>query len=239
MRALPVLVVTLAACSTELQHDLGEDDANEIYVALTEKGFRASKVREEGAPGLYAITVPKADIANATQVLTNRGLPRTREAGWSLITKNVGMIPTEIDQRALFIQALSGEVANTLKRIPKVIDARVIVNVPPANDLTQLEQKPAPSASVYVKHTGELGLTADQLKAFVAAAVPELKADAVNVVVIETKPPVDPSPANELLSVDALKGLVATLAALLVLVSAAALSFLFRLRRMRPAPAAT
>lgn len=240
MRALLLCAFALSACSVELQHDLTEEDANEVYVVLHEKGFRPQKVRDETNPALYAITVSKADVSRATQLLTNRGLPRSREPGFSLITKSQSVIPTQIEERTLFIQALSGEVANTLKRIPKVVDARVIVNVPQSNDL-QLDAKPAPSASVYLKYqsadeTG-IGLTEEQLKAFVSTAVPDLKPESISVVMMRAATRPDPEPTTDLLSPELLKALVATLATLLVVVSGAAISLLFRVRKLSRAPA--
>ena len=41
------LALVLSACSVELQHDLTEDDANDIYVLLQRKGIEAKKLKEE------------------------------------------------------------------------------------------------------------------------------------------------------------------------------------------------
>jgi len=81
------------------------------------------KAREEGDRSRYSVSVSKADASRAAHVLSKRGLPRTREAGWSLITGTQSFVRTEVDERVVFIQAVSGEVANTLKRIPNVVDA--------------------------------------------------------------------------------------------------------------------
>ena len=48
-RLLGVLLgLVLSACSVELQHDLTEDDANDIYVLLQRNGIEAKKLKEEG-----------------------------------------------------------------------------------------------------------------------------------------------------------------------------------------------
>ena len=42
--ALAAVCVALSGCSIELQHDLTEDDANEIYVVLQHNGISASNM---------------------------------------------------------------------------------------------------------------------------------------------------------------------------------------------------
>ena len=101
-----------------------------------------------------------------------------------------GMIPTQTEERAMFIEALGGEVSNALNRVPGVLEARTIVMIPESNDLTQPDKKPMPSASVLIKYMAvdnKPPLAEGDVKEFVANAVPELKKDAVKVLMTEAK----------------------------------------------------
>ena len=181
-----------SACSLEVQHDLTEDDANDIYVLLQGKSIDATKHKEgEGKEARYVISVPKADVATAAQLLREHSLPRPRSDGLAIFKMTKGMIPTQTEERAMFIEALGGEVSNALNRIPGVLEAKVIVMIPEVNDLTQPEKKPLPSASVLIKYMankeGKPPPALDEVQAFVANAVPELKKDNVKVMLTEAK----------------------------------------------------
>jgi len=191
-----VAAVFLGACSVNLQHDLNEDDANDIYVLLQKKGIAAEKVKEgEGKDARYVISVPKADVATAAQLLREHSLPRPKADGLAIFKQTKGMIPTQTEERAMFIEALAGEVSNALNRIPGVLEARTIVMIPETNDLAQPDKKPLPSASVLVKYMpGEdpklndgKPILESEVQAFVANAVPELKKENVQVIMKEAK----------------------------------------------------
>lgn len=192
MRLLPfVCVVALSSCSINLQHDLSEDDANDIYVLLQKKSIDATKVKEgEGKEARYVISVPKADVATAAELLREHSLPRPKADGLAIFKMTKGMIPTQTEERAMFIEALGGEVSNALNRIPGVLESRTIVMLPEINDLTQPEKKPMPSASVLIKYMANEGkppVGIEDVQAFVANAVPELKKENVKVLMTEAK----------------------------------------------------
>ena len=108
--------LTLSACSLELQHDLSEDDANEIYVLLEQAQITATKDPVgEGKERTYTITVPKAQYAEAAKVLKANSLPRPMAAGLSAFKLSKGMIPTQTEERAMFIEALGGDASNAPK----------------------------------------------------------------------------------------------------------------------------
>ena len=182
------VVFFASACSLEVQHDLTEDDANDIYVLLQGKSIDATKHKEgEGKEARYIISVPKADVATAAQLLLEHSLPRPRSDGLAIFKMTKGMIPTQTEERAMFIEALGGEISNSLNRIPGVLEARVIVMIPETNDLTQPEKKPMPSVSVFIKYRAasdekaSAPVTEAEVKEFVATAVPELRKEAVTV----------------------------------------------------------
>ncbi len=186
------VVLLASACSLEVQHDLTEDDANDIYVLLQKKSIDATKHKEgEGKEARYVISVPKADVATAAQLLREHSLPRPRSDGLSIFKMTKGMIPTQTEERAMFIEALGGEVSNALNRIPGVLEAKTIVMLPEVNDLTQPEKKPLASASVLIKYMatvdGKAPVALDDVQSFVANAVPDLKKENVKVLMTEAK----------------------------------------------------
>lgn len=191
---LALVAALIAGCTVELQHDLEEDDANDIYVLLQNNGIEAKKHKDEGGnEPRYVISVPKGDVADAAKLLRDHSLPRPKADGLAVFKKSKGMIPTQTEERAMFIEALGGEVSNALNRVPGVLEARTIVMLPEVNDLTQPDQKPQPSASVFVKYRegldGKPPLNEDQVRAFVASAVPELNEKRVTVLMTKAVPP--------------------------------------------------
>ncbi|MCL2625540.1 MAG: type III secretion protein [Cystobacterineae bacterium] len=188
-----LLAMGLLACTEDLQHDLSEEEANEIYVLLQRNGISASKQRSEGDDPTYIISVAKADLVNAVQLLTDNSLPRVRADGLSLFKKNKGMIPTQVEERAMLLEALGGEISNALNRIPGILEVRTLVMLPEANDLVPEADKPRPSASVFMKYRvpGEEKPPIEEaaIQRFVAAAVPQLAPGAVQVLMVRAAPP--------------------------------------------------
>jgi type III secretion protein J len=193
LRALLVATFLLAGCSVELQHSLGEEDANKIFVLLSENGIAAKKVAEEGGnEPTYLITVPKQDAAQALKLLTEHSLPRPRPSSLGDFKKISSMVPTATQERAMFLDALGGEVTSALNRVDGVLEARAIVMIPEVSDLTQEDKKPLPTASVLVKYRpnrdGRPPLDEERVRSFVAGVVPELRKEAVTVLLSEAQP---------------------------------------------------
>ncbi|WP_225412793.1 type III secretion protein [Stigmatella hybrida] len=185
-RVLPlVALLFVTGCSIDLQHGLTEQDANEIYVLLSKNGINAVKLKEgEGQDVQFSIQVPKADAAQAAELLRANSLPRPMEKGFNHFAKG-SMVPTAAEERAMMLKAIAGEVSNALNKIDGVLESNVIVNIPENNDLTQPENKPMPSASVMIRYRpsveGKAPVEEPQVKQFVASAVQELKPEAVTV----------------------------------------------------------
>ncbi|WP_223635316.1 type III secretion protein [Corallococcus sp. EGB] len=192
--AAPLLALLfLTGCSIELQHELTEADANEIYVLLSKNGINAKKEKAEGGNEVrFTIVVPKGDAAQAAELLKRNSLPRPVEKGLSHFAKG-SMVPTATEERAMLLKAMAGEVSNALNQIDGVLEARAIVMVPENNDLSQPENRPLPSASVFIKYRtvegGKPPVTVDAVKQFVASSVSELKPEAVTVLMTEAMAP--------------------------------------------------
>lgn len=201
---VPLAVVLLTGCSIELQHDLPEQDANDVYILLTKNGIAAKKERQEGGDTpMYMITVPKQDATQAAEMLKQHSLPRPRTDGLEIFIKNKGMVPTQTEERAMLLQALGGEVARALNQVDGVLSVQAIVMIPENNDLTQAENRPKPSASVLVRYRNTTDeqppVSEDLVRRFVASAVPEMSPDKVTVLLSQSTPPAaDVTPENRL-----------------------------------------
>jgi type III secretion protein J len=187
-------LVLATGCSIDLQHGLTEQDANEIYVLLSKNGISATKLVEEGGNEVrFRISVPKADAAQAAELLRAYSLPRPVEKGLSHFAKG-GMVPTATEERAMLLKSLGGEVSNALNQVDGVLEARAIVMIPENNDLTQPDNKPKPSASIFIKYrpggpkADKAPLEPAAVQQFVATAVPELEPGNVTVLMTAALP---------------------------------------------------
>lgn len=249
--ALPLLLAS--ACQVELQHQLTEKEANEILVLLERKGISTYKEKEEGGRELtWKISVPKAHAATAAMLLKENELPRPRSPGFEIFNRG-SLIPTATEERAMFLQALAGELSKTLSSIDGVLDARVHINIPQSDDLADRSARPAPSASVLVKYraSAETGKKAapppvgeEQIQQLVARAVQELEAKNVSVVMTPAAVPgsVEAGPPGvvDVLgirmaadSVNAFRGILAVL--VLTIVALAAYIVVSKTRELRGA----
>jgi type III secretion protein J len=237
-------LVALSGCSVELQHDLTENDANDIYVLLQRNGINATKDRDEGGGNeiRYKITVAKGDVASAAQLLRDYTLPKPHSKGLAAFREGKGMIPTAIEEKAMHEEAMAGEVSNALNKIPGVLEAQVIVELPDVNDLTQPEKEPLPSASVLVKYRNVAdakGAPVDEkaVQKFTAYAVPKLVPDRVTVMFVQAaKPEAEMNPEERMVtmlgvtvtkaSADTLKAIIG-IGAFLLMAMAGLLAFTF------------
>jgi type III secretion protein J len=189
--------VLLSACQSEIQHGLNEGEANEIVVLLERNHISAYKDKEEGGREItWKIGVPKAHAANAMFLLKENQLPRPKSQGLEIFNRG-SLIPTATEERAMFLQALGGELSRNLSSIDGILDARVLVNLPQSDDLSDKTARPEPSASVLIKYraTGEGNkatpppIKEEDIQRLVAATVQELKRANVAVVMTPASPP--------------------------------------------------
>lgn len=183
----------LTGCSVELHHGLSEEDANDIYTVLQDANINVTKVKEEGGnEPTYMITVPKQDASTAARLLKELSLPRPKTPGLEAIREGKGMIPTQTEERAMFLEAMGGEVSKALNKVDGVLEAKAIVMVPEQNDLTQPDSKPQNTASVLVKYRpiGEKPpLNEELIRKFVATSLPDMKPENVTVILSQALPP--------------------------------------------------
>lgn len=190
---LPIaLFVTVSACGgDELVHGLDEPQAIQVLVALDEGGVSGRKRRDEGNENSWLVEVRASEGSRARRILAEHQLPRTRPPGFGEVFGKGSVVPTPAEERALYLHALSGELARSVEAVDGVLEARVHLAMPPSDPLSTAKSPPV-RAAVLVK----VGLRGRErfaplsagVQTLVAGAVPGLDAAAVSVVVTETAP---------------------------------------------------
>jgi type III secretion protein J len=185
--AAALAALALAGCAgEEILHGLAEPQANEVLVALDEAGVAASKKREDGADGGWTVSVRASDAARAQRALAERSLPRARPAGFADVFAKASLVPTPIEEHALYLHALGGELSRSVEAIDGVVEARVHVGLPQPDPLRPGE-RPRPRAAVLVKCRASACASVRELeggiRSLVAGAADGLDPTAVSVVV--------------------------------------------------------
>lgn len=190
-----VAFLTLTGCGSKrtIVNALDEKEANEILVFLSSKGIEASKVQEVAGGGggqkavLWDIIVDEEKGNEAMSLLNQAGLPRRRGQNLLGIFSNVGLVPSEMQEKIRYQAGLAEQIASTIRKIDGVLDAEVQISFPEENPLDTLhEKKQKITASVYVKHSGVLddpnSHLITKIKRLVAASVTGLDYDNVTVI---------------------------------------------------------
>jgi len=199
--AAVVLSLVTAACAEPIQHGLDERQANEIQSVLVERGLDARKVVEPGKKPTWSIQVPREQATDAVRILSELGLPRPRAEGLSEVFGKGSLVPGPTEERALYQEAVSGELVQTLESVDGVVSARVHLVLSPA---PRPGAAPEPArASVFLRvrpaAVDRVARMKEDLRALVAGAVANLGTDQVTLVVSEVstavpaRPPVAPS----------------------------------------------
>lgn len=183
-------VLLLAACQTELYTDQTGRSVNEMIAVLAANGIEARRV--PGEDGLYGITVPRTEFARAVTLLSERGLPRQRLGGLAEAFPDTGIVSTPFQERARFMNAIAQELAVSLTSIGGVVDARVHVNVPEDQPLS--DEKIASTASVFIYKDPSIDLSGQvsTIKTLVTNAVDGLDYEDVAVAVFDARSPAAP-----------------------------------------------
>lgn len=177
--------IALTACSTQIQHGLDERAANEVLSALMARGFEVSKVPEKGKKLTWAIQVDDVRATEAMQLLNELKLPRLPRLNTQALAQEVGLIDTPSAERLRHLEALEGDIEQSLETIDGVAGATVELVVPPPS---RPGQSPVPSkASVLLRSQAsaleKLQMQRAELKGLVAAAVEGLQLEDVVLVI--------------------------------------------------------
>ncbi|MDA8075660.1 MAG: flagellar basal-body MS-ring/collar protein FliF, partial [Actinomycetota bacterium] len=134
--------------------------------------------------GGSTILVPENEVAQARLNAAATGLPNQGTVGLSLLTK-AGLTTSQITQQADYLQAIQGELEQTIDGIAGVQSSQVNV-AEPANQTFALSNTAPTGASVLVTMSQGKALSQDQVQAIVhlvASSVPGL--DSANVTVAD------------------------------------------------------
>ncbi|MDP2599972.1 MAG: hypothetical protein Q8P84_04465 [Deltaproteobacteria bacterium] len=169
----------LTACGeSALYNDLSQEDANKVMVLLQQSGISATlnqTIKQNEI--LWSITVPKENLSKAREIIVTSNVISPRAPGLKEVYQGKGSggwIRTPAEEKARYLLALKGEIINSLKKLPDVVDVDVVLNVPEEADIGAVERK-RPAASVVIKaHTpkpGEASLSEIKVQEFVANSV--------------------------------------------------------------------
>jgi type III secretion protein J len=246
MRCLGIVVVLLLGCSAAIEHGLDEPAANEVVTSLERAGIAANKARDEGGGEGFVVSVAKSDVVRSMELLRSLGLPRSRRNGFGEVYKQAGLVPTPTEERAKYIEALSGEIVKTLETVEGVVGARVHLVLPESDPLA-LDGKPrvpAQAAVLLKTRAGAPPIAESDVRKLVAGAVPGLEPAAVAVVF--TPGGAAPRAATGLVTLGPMRmsaesrpflvGVAATACVLLAALAGLVLVMARRLRQPKPAP---
>lgn len=157
---------------------LAEAEKAQAIEALQRGGIEARLDPRDGT-----LTVPRNDVHRARLQLATEGLPKSEEAGFELLEKDLGMGTSRLVETARYQRALEGELARSVRTVQGVQGARVHLALPRRS--TFVRERVAPSASVLVDlHPGRLLGDAQVagIVHLVASSIPELVPERVTVV---------------------------------------------------------
>lgn len=193
--ALVVFTTLLVSCGSNktIVNALDEKEANEILVYLASKGIDANKVVSTSAGGaggskvvLWDIVVKTDQATEAMALLNQAGLPRRRGQSLLGIFANVGLVPSDMEQKIRYEAGLAEQIASTIRKIDGILDAEVQVSFPQEDPLNPGQYKGKITASVYVKHNGVLddpnSHLISKIKRLVASSITGLNYDDVTVI---------------------------------------------------------
>lgn len=146
-----------------------------------------SKLSSDGVPFQLAdngstIMVPQNDVASQRLALASAGLPAQSTVGLSLLDKE-GITTSDLTQQADYLQALQGELEQTIDSIQGVSSSTVNVAIPASQSFSLTSNNPT-GASVMVSMEPGQKLTSDEVQAIVhlvGSSVPNLDSQDVTV----------------------------------------------------------
>jgi len=179
-----VTLVMLSGCSQEVLHNVAEDEAARIVSVLQQHGITATKALDSAEDNSWRIVVPRSSVGRAFAILAEYKLPRVQERRFQDVFGKRKLVMTPSEERALFLEALQGEISHTLESIDGVIDARVhLVSV--HRDITGKVISNSKASVMLEYQPNERGLTPlqpNEVKKLVANAVENLSVDGVEVI---------------------------------------------------------
>jgi type III secretion protein J len=173
-----------AGCQTAVLHGLSEQDTNEVIAALQDQGILASKEPDNAEAGTWKVVVPRKDANRVWSVLQGYRLPSTRGRRVQDVFGKSKLLTGPLEEKALYLEALQGEIAHTLESASGVVSARVHVAIPEPDlsGQTSHEVKASVMLEYHPDPSGRPPLREDEVRGVVASGVNDLKPENVSVV---------------------------------------------------------
>jgi type III secretion protein J len=173
--------MTAGACSTNILHGVDERSANEATAALERAGIGAEKLPDEGT----------AAAAGGASYTIRVGLPHDRRRGFAETYGQPSLIPTPSEERARYVDALTGEIERTLESADGVVSARVHLVLEESDPLAvdARPRNPARAAVLLKARPGSAPFRDVDVQKLVAGSVAGLDPSAVSVVVTAAADP--------------------------------------------------
>ena len=178
-----MMMLALSACTTEVYSNLTEHDANQMVQVLAGKGIDAD--RSAGTDGSFAISVSRGDFSRAITELNAQGLPRKSFGSLGEVFNSDKLVSTPFEERARFMHAMNEELSKSLTDINGVTSARVLINLPEANDFNAKAQSPRASVFIYQSEGTDLSQSVPTIKNLVVNSVHNLDYSAVTVALFD------------------------------------------------------
>lgn len=139
------LIVSLQPQYDVLYANVSETDRNIIEQRLTEEG-----IPFQSDPNTNTVRVPSRHKDRARMMLAKEGIPHARTQGYELFDRQ-RLGATEFEQRLNYQRALEEELANAIRTIEDVREARVHLVLPKPTVFTEREKPPKASVLLTLK----------------------------------------------------------------------------------------
>jgi flagellar M-ring protein FliF len=162
-----------------LYSNLSPQEAGQIKATLDQRGIK-SEITDNGT----TIKVPEEMVDTLKVELAAEGIPDSGNIDYSFFGKNSGFGMTDNEFNVLKIEAMQTELANLIKSIDGVEDAKVMINLPQPTIFVGDQQEEA-SASIVLKTKPGYKFNEQQIKALyhlVSKSVPNLPTE--NIVIM-------------------------------------------------------
>jgi len=161
-----------------LYSGLSQKDKNQVIAELQKQGVQY-QVTNDG----QNIRVPKEEVGPTRLQLAEQGIPGDSKVGYEIFNDTSGLGTTNFVQNINRLRALEGELAQTIRSMENVAQARVHL-VLPQRELFSRERQES-SASVALLMDGNQRLGEEQVMSIqhlVASGVPQLKPAMISIV---------------------------------------------------------
>ncbi len=175
-----VLVITLlflCSCRETIIHNLSEPEANRIVAHLYDQKLSVKK--EKQADGRWSLSLPESQVAEGIRSLDAHRLLKDEP---HLVNDSNSFLGSSENERFKFERALSREIEATLSALPKVLQARVHLNLPHTDPLFGLKSDNAEGSASVMLISGSSDLDKADITALVAGAS-GIKPEKISVVV--------------------------------------------------------